>query len=91
MHQTLELKQGVPQGSKLGPLLFIVYVNDIINIEVQLVMYADDTNVFYSCDNLIKLHSMVNVYLEQLSNWSLDTKLQLNAKKATYMIFIAVQ
>lgn len=50
-------------------------------------MYADDTSVFFTSDNIIKLHSMVNVYLEQLSNWLLDNKLQLNATKTTYMIF----
>lgn len=85
----LELEQGVPQGSKLGPLLFIVYVNDIINIKgpQELVMYADDTNIFFTSDDIIKLQSMVNAYAKQLANWLFDNKLQLNATKTTYILF----
>lgn len=79
----IKLNQGVPQGSILGPLLFLVYINDIVDIphSPELIMYADDTNVFFSSDNLISLEVSVNNYLSNLSNWLRQNGLRLNAKK----------
>ena len=54
---------GVPQGSILGPLLFILYVNDIVNCSEVLyfIPFADDTNIFYSCKNSSDLMKIINM------------------------------
>lgn len=84
-----ELKQGVPQGSILGPLLFILYINDICSIPYteKLVMYADDTNAFFSAETMVDLQVTVTNYLRHLEFWLHENKLALNASKTKYVIF----
>lgn len=83
------VKHGVPQGSVLGPLLFITYINDLAGIHnsPDLVMYADDTNLFFSSCSLPALQNMVNAYLINLRDWLLRNKLSLNISKTKYIIF----
>ena len=73
---------GVPQGSLLGPLLFLIYINDIHNSSAKLSFYlfADDTNLLYADTNLKYLVKTVNSELLRVSDW-------LNAKKSNYVIF----
>ena len=80
---------GVPQGSILGPLLFLVYMNDITNASktLQYILFADDTSLFMSDVNLERLVTNFNIELDRISQWLCTNKLILNVKKTNYMIF----
>ena len=80
---------GVPQGSMLGPLLFLIYINNIHNSSEKLSFYlfADDTNLLYADTNLKSLEKTVNSELLKVSEWLNVNKLTLNAKKSNYVIF----
>ena len=87
--QTRGIKCGVPQGSILGPLLFIISVNDICNVSPMLfkILYADDTCVLISGNHLNNLIDRLNTELISLNNWFKANKLSLNTKKSFFMIF----
>ena len=87
--QTRGIKCGVPQGSILGPLLFIISVNDICNVSPMLfkILYADDTCVLISGNHLNNLIDRLNTELISLNNWFKANKLSLNTKKSCFMIF----
>ena len=79
--QAIEI--GVPQGSCLGPLLFLLYVNDLPFAlkKVHAAMYVDDTTICYSSDNIEDLNAVVNAELTCLNEWLCCNKLSLNIVK----------
>ena len=80
---------GVPQGSVLGPLFFLIYVNDMVRAskDLELVLFADDTNIFAKSKEPEELFRKVNTGLNELSKWFRCNKLTLNLKKTEYIYF----
>ena len=83
------VEYGVPQGSILGTLLFILYINDFIhcfNI-LQKVLFADYTNLFFSHKNIHDLQKNLNDELIKVDTWVKCNKLSLNLNKTNFIIF----
>ena len=80
---------GVPQGSVLGPLLFLIYINDIYLCSNKLGFYlfADDTNLIYADNDLKNPETVVNNELNNVCHWLNANKLTINAKKSNFVIF----
>lgn len=87
--ELLKVLCGVPQGSILGPVLFILYINDISNVSklLEFIMFADDTNIFCSGDNIVELCDNVSSELTNLEKWFALNKLSLNLTKTNFMVF----
>ena len=79
---------GVPQGSVLGPLLFILYINDIARCTgLDTSFFADDAVLTYGCKSMKSLEKTLNKEVKKLHNWFIANKLTLNLKKTKFMIF----
>lgn len=84
-----EIKCGVPQGSILGPLLFILYINDMCEVSklLDIILFADDTNIFYSASNTAEVSTVINNELKKLDLWFRANKLSLNVNKTHFIMF----
>ena len=86
---TIGVTCGVPQGSILGPLLFLLYVNDIANVSTSLtpILFADDTNIFLEGNHINDMIIKINREMLRIMDWINANKLSLNIDKTKYIIF----
>ena len=79
---------GVPQGTILGPLLFLLYINDLPNclMHSQPRMYADDTSITYASNDVEEIERCVNIDLDRIRIWLAANKLTLNTTKTEFLL-----
>ena len=84
-----EITCGVPQGSVLGPLLFILYINDLHKACTtgNTRIFADDTNIFFKCKDIKEITTIGSQLMTQLQNWFKANKLTLNSQKSNFIVF----
>ena len=85
----LQVECGVPQGSIMGPLLFLVYINDLDKAltVARPALYADDTNIFLAGYELQDMEMTFNAELARLHDWFKTNRLSLNTSKTHAMLF----
>ena len=84
----LPLEAGVPRGSKLGPLLFLLYINDLASsVSLECVKFVDDTNLLISNNDFTILIKTLNKELEKVSDLVKANQLKLNAQKTKMVHF----
>lgn len=89
LSDVLELQYGTAQGGVLGPLLFLVYINDLLNLNFYsfIFAYADDTTIVCSSCNRDSLKVQLGRDLEKISQWLIKNKLLINSSKLKCIMF----
>ena len=88
-----DINVGAPQGSCLGPLLFLLYINDLPCIvkSSKVSMYADDTSIYHSSKDIAQLNAVLKEELRRLDRWLKGNKLSLNVAKTCSMLITTKQ
>ena len=93
LSEILPITCGVPQGSVLGPLLFLIYVNDLPYVSkiLKFYLFSDDTSIYHDSENLITLQKTVNRELRKVRKWLEANRLSSNIAKTNHVIFHSLQ
>jgi len=90
----LTTEYGVPQGSVLGPLLFIIYINDIVKIcskDCSIKIFADDTLIYVIGESSAEIERKLNVAFNVVEEWMNNNKLKMNAGKTKFMVVRSIR
>ena len=87
--KTLEIRCGVLEGSVLGPLVFLLYINDLplVSKKLTFFLFADDTKIYYESSDVLEIHKTVNKELKKVRKWLEANRLALNIEKTNFVLF----